>query len=242
MFSFPLFSILMFIGYVALLQAIPVNLNGAYMIGVSFDLPLVIAIFTAVFVRNTPLAVFLTLLSVVLVVEFVGLNQMYRVHAPIAYTFLCIFVSRIIALVRRRPLSDLVKDSNWINKKFSIPKGEWNWTERANSTVDKLTKIFDAITLMLFMLIALSSVEYAVITYSVLWLGYFALFVSPILFIERLSRLMNSAQKNVNFNYIEGDALQRAEQRAEKVKAKVTRYKDDAKSWIKTGFDDKNQE
>lgn len=241
MFLFPAFSIIMLLGYAVIVQSISIDLNGGVMLGILLDFPIAVVILSSIFIRNTPLALFFTLSSVFLVAIFLT-SPMYNAHAPIAYTFACILMSRIVSIVRKRSASDLIKDSKWLCQALNIPLIEWKWTRRANEAVNKSTKIFDVVTIILFILGALDSIETGVIIYSFLWLGYFTLYLSPILLLERLAKLAVSWQKNSGVNNLKDATKKNLKQNLDNSKKRLSNYHEETKLWIKSGFDKEDKE
>ena len=166
------------------------------MLGASLDIPIAVAILTGIFIKNTPLAVLLTAMSVIIVADTLGLNTMYRQHAIHSQIFICIDTSRIAAKIRHRSSSDLIKNEAWIYDRLKAQIVDWNWSSRANTLANKSTRAFNILAFICCLLISLSSISSAIISYNILWLGYYCLYLSPLLFTERLSRLIYSWRKS----------------------------------------------
>lgn len=64
MFLFPILSLLVFFLYIQIVALIATPVAGAYLLGLSLDFPLLVAIATAIKFRNTPIAFCLTFLSI----------------------------------------------------------------------------------------------------------------------------------------------------------------------------------
>jgi hypothetical protein len=219
--------------YLAVLDIAWDKLSGGYLIGVAFDIPLIVAALSAILIRNTPLAMLITIASVIVCANVWDLTQFYRLHAPISQSFICLILSRLVAMLRKRNASELVKSNTWIYSRLSIASIEWNWTERADTLVNKSTRVFDALTLAFLALSALASIEVAVVGYTVLWLGFFALYVSPLLLCERVGRLFFSWRRSDGVD----DLKVKTKDIALRSKNKITEKTGEAKSWIKSGFE-----
>lgn len=233
MFLFPLSSLVMLFVYMALLDSAFNKLSDGYLIGVALDVPLAVATLSALFIRNTPLAMFMTLVSVVAVAEWMNLSQPYRLHAPIIQLFLCLVLSRVVSRGRRHSVSDTIKDGAWLYKRLNIEQINWNWTARANQFTDKSARTFDLITVAVFVIGLLSSLGFAMTVYTTLWLLYFTLCQSLVLFVERASRLFCSWKSSGGINRVQDsarDGLAYSQEQIINGRQKVG-------EWFKSGFD-----
>lgn len=235
MFLFPLSSAAMLFMYLAALDIAWDKLSGGYLIGVALDIPLIVAGLSAIFIRNIPLAMLVTLSSVIVVASMWDLTQFYRLHAPISQVFVCLALSRAISVVRGHKVSALVNDPAWLYRMLGIDPIKWNWTDRADSLVNKSARIVDIASLVLFVVCVLFSIQAAVIGYTLIWLVCFGLYLSPILFIERAGKLFYSWRVSGGVDKAK-DQTKKAIVRAQE---KVAKNAQQTGAWIKSGFDSK---
>lgn len=233
MFLFPLGSAVMLFIYLAALDVTWDKLSGGYLIGVTFDIPLIVAALSAILVRNTPLAMLVTIASVIIVANIWDLTQFYRLHAPISQVFVCLALSRAISVLRGSKISELVSDPVWLYRMLNTDPIKWNWNDRVNSLVNKSARIVDIASLALFLVCILFSIQTAVIGYTLIWLAFFCLYLSPIMLIECIGKLFYSWHRSGGVDSTNDRVRESVVRTKERIADKTQR----TVSWIKSGFD-----
>lgn len=237
MFLFPICSWATFLLYLALLKHLPHNFSPDpwLLIGTAVDLPLLVGIAFAVKSKNTPFAIFILFITIFIAASAADLSTTYRTHAPLSQAFFCLIISRIYHSIRGNKLSDGMPNSEWLYRKFQIEPIELKWRERFNKLIDKLSKYLNIISIIViaiaFLTASPESLTFIIMGYSLVWLGFFALFVSPVLFIERTLSFTYALKNSSRLNETSLKVKEMAEQSKGKAK--------EAKSWLKDGFNEK---
>ena len=245
---FAISSVSAFVLYLTILPFFNSATNDAIVVagtlaGSVFDLPIVVALVSARFMRNTPLAMLVTFISVVIIAEATGASQIYKQYTPLSQMFVCLLASRIYCFASRRNMSSVISDFSALYKYLKIEQRDWQWTNRANSLIDKLTRKLDIITFFIIGIYAvavplsgfslLANLPVIVIGYTIIWLIFFMILVSPILIMERAAKLIVSIRENFDGE----EAKTKIADKASVIQKSYSAKKEETKSWIKSGFE-----
>jgi hypothetical protein len=202
MLLFSISSLIAFFGYVVLLTSIK-ELSPGYLLGVTIDLPLVVTLIAAVYIRRAPVAVILSFIGSMVIGEYANIPSLYKIHSALAQVFVCLAVSRITAHVRKISLSSCYSSVLTLYAPFGVQVIEWRWKDKAERTIDRISRVLDRVSIIIIPLcmalgfaVSPNFFVFTVIGYSLVWLAFMGIVATPIMAFECAARFIFSLSRS----------------------------------------------
>lgn len=237
---FTLCSLFMFFGYLEVLSNMD-DLSLGYMLGSAVDIPLMVTAVLALRMNNRPLAMLIVSILVLWIGTYANDPIAYRQHVLISQSFLVLLIGRLYAFARS-PDSTIGFDGFVMSRLLQIKPVEWQWKQRADLLINKSVRLLDIITFIGVLLLlpidfynfGSDGVVYTPVIYTLVWLCFYAFYMSPILLVERLARLVCGLTRGG----IVASAQTEGQDKLLQASDSIASIKDKSGKWIKSGFEE----